>query len=241
MFDHLFSDIQFNDANHTYLHSGRRMNNVTDLVDKLQKPFDSLYWAARKAPELGITPEQVLAKWDEKRIKSQETGIAVHRYIQTVLTGQAASTDDPFLALNKRYYPHQYHFDQLWKELQPQNDVIRVEWVIGDPGLNLAGTADCLLFNQETESYHLFDWKTNEKFSLDNRSQKLLHPFADLDDCKFNVYSLQTSLYRLIIEQAAGVTLGDSYLVHLTGGGYQIYRALDLRDRCELWLPTITA
>lgn len=238
MFDHLFANIKFEESNHTYTANGQKLKNVTALVNKAKKPFEAEYWAKRKAAERGISPEQILKEWDDKRLASQELGTSIHRYIQQVLLGAYVPPADPFTALNKTI-PHLYHFDQLWAVMKPDNQVIKVEWVIGDENIGIAGMADLLLFNQQTCKYHLFDWKSNERFKLDNRFQTLLYPWQDLDECELNIYSLQTSIYRLIIERASGVTLGDSYIVHLTGGGYQVHRALDLRKRCERWLPTV--
>lgn len=130
-------------------------------------------------------------------------------------------------------------FETIWAKSRDslQLEVCQVEWVIGDVKLKIAGTADTLLYSQKTGQYHLWDWKTGSKFTDKNRFQALLHPFNDLDECELNTYSLQLSLYRLILARNTELELGDSYLVYLNPmGDYVLYKALNLSERLEQWL-----
>lgn len=237
--DTIFSQIVFSKDDHTYHLNGRRLNNVSALIKSVTPPFDAPAVATRVAAKRGTTPAEILAEWDQKRQAGLDLGNAVHEYIQQALaSGQAA--DDPFLALNHRP-PQCDQFDRLWAKLEPHNQVIKIEWIIGDAELGLAGTADCLLLNHKTGQFHLFDWKTNSKFRLDNPWQNLLPPFDDLNDCDWNKYSLQISLYRLIIERNLGLPMGHSYICHLRPDDHELHQALDLREECEKWLmETVT-
>jgi hypothetical protein len=59
-----FSKILFFKHNHTYHYDGRQLPSVTSLVNRLKPPFDSEYWAQRKAEERGIEKAAILAEWD---------------------------------------------------------------------------------------------------------------------------------------------------------------------------------
>lgn len=237
MFDNLFTNIEFNSKHHTYRLNGRRLANVSSLVSQVKPPFDADYWANRKAKERGCSPEEIKAEWDAKRQASLDLGNEVHKWIEQILTGVEFPAD-PYLRLNS--WPAQVdQFNHFWQKTKDFSEVVKLEWVVGDADLGVAGTADCLLLNRETGEYHLFDWKTNSKFRLDNRFQTMLYPFNDLDDCELNTSSLQLSLYRLIIEKNTNIEMGHAYIVHLTGTGYQVHQAVDLRKRAEQWLTDL--
>ena len=48
--------IHFEEESHTYTVNGR----------VLKSQFDADYWAAKKAPAMGMTPEEVKALWERK-------------------------------------------------------------------------------------------------------------------------------------------------------------------------------
>jgi hypothetical protein len=85
------------------------------------------------------------------------------------------------------------------------------------------------------------DWKTNKDFKDDThpkgRFKKLLHPFSDLYENSHNEYSIQLSLYRLILEDEIGIETDGGFLVHLGPGGVsKIYPMKDLRERLKIYL-----
>lgn len=231
-----FANIQFNKASHGYTLNGRRLTSVTKIISQLKPPFDADYWSQKKADERGVTKEVILQEWDAKRQASIERGDRVHDYIQKVLLGLMTTPVDPFLALNTDL-PEMRAFDTFWGHLAAKIKVRNTEFVIGDEELGLAGTTDALFYSLVTEYHHVWDWKTGEKFKIGNRFGSLLPPFDDLDDCEWIIYSLQTSLYRLIIERNTHIVTGDSYILHLDPQGtFTVHQALDLRERLLGWL-----
>lgn len=234
--DHpVFSQVQFNEKQHTYTFNGHKLTSVSKIVSQFRKPFDSEYWAQRKAGERGVSKETILKEWDDKREVSKQKGGKVHKYIERFLSGETTVTD-PFLALNDRL-PEIDAFHAAWGQIQSIiTTTSALECVIGDQELGIAGTFDLLLLSY-TDTYHTCDWKTTKKFSVDNRFQRLLPPFDDLDDCDLSYYSLQSSLYRLILQRNTDLSLGDGYMVHLASSGhYEIHKALDLTERLEQYL-----
>jgi hypothetical protein len=76
---------------------------------------------------------------------------------------------------------------------------------------------DQLFWNIKMKELQVWDWKTNKeiaKYSI--YKQRMLAPIAHMHDCEYNKYSLQTSLYKYIIEKNTGLKIGNCYLVHLT-------------------------
>lgn len=235
-----FSSIKFNKKHHTYTLNGRRLPSVTTLINQLKPPFDRDYWSQKKADERGVPVQTILDEWDAKRQAGQDRGNRIHQYIQRVLLGMAP-VDDPFLSLNDRL-PEMDGFDAFWSQIFDETTLHRTEWIIGESELNVAGTADALLFSHQTNRYHPWDWKTGDKFRTDNPFQKLLPPFDDLDDCELVTYSLQISIYRLILRRNTVLDLGDSYILHLSEAyptGYHVYKAIDFCDRAQAWLQSL--
>lgn len=232
----IFEDIQFNKQWHRYTYQGNKLTSVTQRLKDIQKPFDQDGIARRVAKKQNKTVDEVLAEWDAKGEDARNLGTAVHEHIEQVLIGKISTPgNDPFLNIN-RPIPEIKAFDLIWAELELNNTVEQVEWVIGDVELGLAGTVDLLTANTETGLHHIIDWKTG-KFDLTNRWEDLLPPFNHLDACKFHIYSLQQSLYRLIIERNTAILTGDSYLIHLRkDGNPAVHKAADFRKELYKWL-----
>lgn len=233
-----FTDIRFDADQHRYFIGDKELISVTKTIKQLQKPFDKEGMAARTAAKEGKSIQQVLAEWEAKGEKGRALGTLVHSHIQKTLLAipDEQTSFDTFLSLNT-LAPEITAFNRLWADLESKvaYSPLDIEFIVGDADLGVAGTVDSMLFGNDTGQRHIWDWKTG-KFELSNRWQKLLPPFDYLDDCQLNVYSLQVSLYRLIIESNTNLDLGDSYLVHLSPDGYQVHRALDLRAKLISWL-----
>lgn len=236
-----FSAIRFNAEEHRYFYGDQELTSVTKMVKTIQKPFDKQGVAAKTAAKEGKSVQQVLAEWEAKGEKGRALGTLVHDHIQRTLLNlpDNQTSFDAFLSLNT-LAPEITAFNRLWSELETKVGYgpSHIEFIVGDSDLGLAGTVDSMFCSNDTGQWHIWDWKTG-KFELSNRWQKLLPPFDYLDDCQFNVYSLQVSLYRLIIESNTGFDLGDSYLVHLGPEGHQIHRAIDLRAKILDWVLTV--
>lgn len=231
-----FQEIKFDKEKHRYYLGDQELISVTKWLKKFETPFDRDGVARRVAERDGMTVDEVLADWDQKRDASLERGIAVHRHIEQVLKGEIDPLETPadeFVTLN-RQLPEIGAFNALWYQLglQVTTRAEMIEWVIGDRELGLAGTVDSVLKSNQTGTYHIWDWKTG-KFDTYNKWDNFLTPFSNLDASKFNLYSLQVNLYRMILEQNTELKMGDSYLVHLSEGGFAVHKATDLRE--ALW------
>jgi hypothetical protein len=85
-----------------------------------------------------------------------------------------------------------------------------------------------------TQQLYVFDWKTNKAINSarDTIWRMMWGPFKDLADHEHNTYSLQISLYRMLLEEA-GLPTGGGAIVHLPPGraAAQVYKAIDYRSR----------
>lgn len=235
-------EISFDAASHTYAHipTGRALLSVTTALRMIKPPFDREGISLRMAAKTGRSQEEILAEWEANSISAMNKGQAVHAYAEDVLS----ELNTPVEEAGNRTILEMAAFKRAWGEMQNdlKAEVMANEMTVGCPELGVAGRVDRVarLTFGDKPTLHIFDWKTGKRFnSTNNFGERLLPPFHDLDNCELQIYSLQTSIYRLLIERTFG-KLGDAFLVHLANdGSYRFIRARDHRARCEQWLKSI--
>lgn len=234
------SEVVFNQASHTYECDGQPLISVTKVISELKPVFDKDTISKRCALRDGITQEEVLKAWEDASLLALAKGSATHAYIEDLFQGRVDKVTE---LCNET--PEIRAFKSAWSLLEKnfQAKIVKQELILGDPELGIAGTTDAIAKLWHPDPlFHVFDWKTGKKFDSSNRYEKLLPPFQDLDNCHLVVYSLQTSIYRLMLERKvkregkSGV-FGESYLVHLRPDGTSfLYRGRDYRERVLEWL-----
>ena len=126
------------------------------------------------------------------------------------------------------------HSLQLHK-LEPLKFEVRVfskRWKI-------AGMIDSLFLYRG--KIYILDWKTNKEFTDDKHQkgtyEKLLAPFQDFYKNHHNEYSIQLSMYSLILEEW-GFEVGGAYLVHIGPGDEEatLHQVVDMRENLKLFL-----
>lgn len=235
-----FDDIQFDPDDHRYSYGGAELASVTSVASRVKPPFDAEEAAHRVAAREGCTPHDVLREWEAKRLNALQLGTAIHEIIAEVLSGGD-------FEVSPDWRPELAAFHEWWNRERDHLDVLEVEWAIGSARLGIAGTLDLLAYDKRTGALHVYDFKTGREFTTGNRwGRTLLPPFAHLDDCHLHRYSLQVSLYNLILTlEAAHVLadpLGGGRIVYLGQGGVAAqHDAQDLVPTCFRWLRSETA
>ncbi|RJQ27302.1 hypothetical protein C4577_01670, partial [Candidatus Parcubacteria bacterium] len=187
-----FDSLQFDKLTHSYILNGKPLRPASGLISQLEKPVNWEDVAKKKAAKEGGDYKVLLRQWKEKGIKAAENGTLVHEYIEYMLSDKKGPIP---LSLGQPATPEMKAFDEFMATYPTLNPV-KVEWRVGDYHLGVGGTIDTLMYSDRTKLYHIFDWKTGENFSIDNKWQTLLPPFNDLEHCKWNVYSFQLSVYK---------------------------------------------
>lgn len=240
----LFEKAKYDQTQRSYVLNGKRLRSVSSIVSDLKPIFDKEAVSKKVALKEGKTQEEVLKSWEDKANIGRDKGEKLHNYITHKISNEE---DDLVAILEDKTLPMQA-FDKIWKKLQQQckAELVAQEFEVNDVEYGITGRLDALfkftIGNKET--FHLLDWKTG-KFRSENRYEKLLNPFSDLDNAELITYSIQISLYRLMLERAinrraddfSDFKIGDSYLVHLSDEGEaRIHKALDLRSKLHDWL-----
>ncbi len=214
--------LTFNKKKHTYKINGQKVPSVTQVIGRLKQPFDSKKHAVKVATVEGIKTKDVLAKWANRSKIALNKGTEVHRFIERRLKGKDSK--------HESYLAEMAAWDR-WRTEHPY-PLVLVEQPICDIGLKIAGTIDALFYN---EKYIPYDWKTGSMSY--NGYQNLKEPFQDLEECSLIIYSLQLSLYKLILQRTTDYEIGTPKIAHLTKNGeYKIYEAMDFSNRLKSWL-----
>ena len=255
-----FSDIQFFEKEHKYTLSGEpAKTSVSGAIKKYEKGFDSSGIAANVAKKNGKTVNEVLKEWDYKRDYSCHKGSEFHLFVENFLERRKISLDreafasfldnnnpveDHQEAMNKYYadmallISNFMNFYNWWKE---GYILLKSEFVMGDKESRLCGTLDNLSYNKKTKKLAIFDYKTNKEIKTINPwGEKMLTPFTHLYNCELTKYSLQISLYKLILERNTPFKVDEGYVVWVAGQkDYELIPTLDLADEAKYILENV--
>lgn len=185
------------------------------IVDKY---YDKWQENPGKKPEYyGKTKDEIKEMWVLNAQQRSQHGTDVHNaiedYIKHCLSEESIElfSDPETRAKALQGVKYWKIIDTLYKPklVLPEKRIYSLEH-------GIAGTIDLLLVDSNGEAM-LFDWKTNH--SIDNKGfmgQKAKYPISDLDDCNYEKYRLQLSLYAYILETEYDLPIKGLTLVHLT-------------------------
>jgi hypothetical protein len=200
------SILKFTAHDHKY-RSEDDMNwlSVTSLISNFKQPFDADKIAAKSAKSkkskwYGMTPEDIKAAWKAEALRATTLGTWYHNQREADICGLSdmerhGTTVPVFTPIEKegvKYSPNQ----KLTNGVYPEHMVYL-------KSAGICGQSD--LVEVINGVVHITDYKTNKEIKLEGYtnwegiSQKMSNPVAHLDDCHFNHYALQLSMYMFII------------------------------------------
>ena len=203
--------------------------SVTGFLGQFKKPFDSDMIAGMVAKKRGTAKKIILAEWKEISDIALKLGTNVHKWIEDYYNGL-----NPEMPTNEREVDRITKFLALYEEKLHKFTPVHQEFRIFSRKWGLAGTLDALF--KLNDSRYVGDWKTNKKFTTDadceGRKQKLLYPFDDMWDNSLNGYSIQLSLYRLILQEEAGYETQGGFLVWIGPNEKpEMHKIVDFRNQ----------
>ena len=196
--------IRFDAENHIYTCNSIVFKSVTTLVEECFEQFDMDYWARKKAPSMGMSPQAVKAMWEKKGEESRCLGTQMHEKIERYYLGLPNQSDDTYRLFEM--FTKQY-------QLKPY----RTEWAIYDEDSHVAGTLDFL--NYQNDEFTIFDWKRSNKIICNGQPEKrnrwgkhAFNPISHIHDTTYWHYALQVSIYRYILEKNYDIRVSASKL-----------------------------
>ena len=104
--------LHFDELEHLYTCNGKQLESVTTVVENCFKKFDADYWAAKKAPSMGMTPEELKAIWDRKGEEARNLGTMMHAKIERHYLGFSNETDETY-RLFEQFIEHHTRLQSL--------------------------------------------------------------------------------------------------------------------------------
>lgn len=197
--------------------------SVTTFVHTLFPEFDADE-AIRKARRgrnrhryMGRTDEDIKAEWDLNRDTASSEGTAMHENIEFFYNNLPHHTD------TKEFLMFKVYNDRIIErgKLMPW----RTEMMVYDEMMKLVGSIDMIYtFKDEQQRYThngklrvvVADWKRSKEIRRSNAFQKGSTPLTqNMDDCNYQHYRLQLSIYRLILERKYNISVVKTYLLIL--------------------------
>jgi ATP-dependent exoDNAse (exonuclease V) beta subunit len=224
----------FDPVKHKYTYNGEEFISVTKFIQRFHKPFESDYWSKKKADEAGVPQDWILNEWKKLNDYANDVGTQTHNWIEDYFNGIWKPLPDNLDVIN-RINKFNIIFAKQLHKLEPLKFELRVfskKWKI-------AGMIDSLFIYKG--KIFIIDWKTNKDFTTDDHKkgkwEKLLYPFDEHWKNHLSEYSIQLSLYALILEEW-GFEIGGAYLVHIGPGDEEakMYKVKDMRENLKLYL-----
>lgn len=208
----------FTEEGHTYEEGERKFTSVSQILKLLEKPKNWKAIAKKYATKVGKTVTEVEAEWKEKKDKSIVRGKEYHTSKQSKLNAAG------FIQRKNQHCTIKFYLPTGGRIYQPdfrlEDNTIYTEFMVWDEESGICGTADeveCI-----SQTIHINDHKTNEEivrqgFYIPSKGrEKLLAPVAHLDDCNWNKYCLQLSLYMYMVwKHNKHLKVGDLTLNHV--------------------------
>jgi len=208
---------------------------VKEPFNAVQKSQECVAKMVKEAQDNGlpiptITPEELQLQWAKTNLIARAKGSAVHKYIETTLANKVQRypkdivdnefakefaknpslkfDGDPVLPLYKKIVPM---VNQFIADIRGKMYPVRSELVIGSSKYNVCGMIDQIFYNNKSQAFEIWDWKTNTKFDTTSKFH-LEAPCEHLEACKLVEYSLQLHCYKRIFEDETGIEIKNCYL-----------------------------
>lgn len=191
--------------------------------------------------ELNPSVDDIKEEWAISAISGQTLGTFLHNRMEYNILRKDIEQDVPAFVFNlKSYMAIKYlknrnilkeMADNFYTEFISKYTPITTEFVIGDEDLKIAGTFDLLALNNETNEIELWDYKTDKEIKFHSEYNKKLNVF-NIDDCEFNKYSLQLSIYKYLLEKNTNLKISTCKIAHFSylKESVEVIEILDLSD-----------
>jgi hypothetical protein len=168
--------------------------SATAHIDIFFPAFDADAIAEKTSERRGIPAEALKLQWEKMGRDAARRGDIVHRFADRYLQGKIN------LSSGRKLSRILQQTKNVCDLLLSRYEYLESEKLIFSAELMLAGTVDLLMKNRRSEVL-ILDWKTAKAIKFVNPWQSGFSPISHLEDCNYNHYALQLSLYQYIMEQ----------------------------------------
>jgi hypothetical protein len=218
--------IVFNAKDHSYKSndgSDIKWTSVTTLVSHFKKPFDADKVAkkvtkSKRSKWYGIDPKDIINIWNAESQRAVTLGTFYHNQRESDLCSLAS-------------IEREGHTVPVFKPLDTAEGIklapdqrlepgVYPEHMVYLKSLGICGQSD--LVEVINGRVNIVDYKTNKEIKTESYkdwegvSEKMLSPVSTLDDCNFNHYCLQLSIYMyMILKHNPKLQPGKMFIHHV--------------------------
>lgn len=246
-----FKDLIFYEEGHKYFLNGIPVQASVSGVGHrfIRDPFNEQLQATRYAQKNGMTAEYWIQQWKQNSFRATTLGTKTHAFGESLGYIKSGHPEliNPIVSAqyDTRYgylapiHPKEEAVQKFFSELPVNYHLVLNETKVysgknPNPRKNLkeliCGTFDMLYYCDNPEGFVILDYKTNAKlYNEYNRShhKTLLPPFDNMIEEDVSLYTIQLSLYSLMLEDI-GIPVIDRKLVWLRDGEYEIIPVPDV-------------
>lgn len=194
-------NVFYDTNNHIHYLNNLALQSVNIFVDHCFPEYNLREMATKMATQKGQRIATFMAMLERKSNECRDSGTELHRKIESFYQHKFVVEDDTF---------------RLFKIFANQISLnpYRTEWNIYDKDLGLAGTIDFIDYSND--KFTMYAWSISGRLIENGMAvmknkyeQKALPPISHLDDCTYNRYALQLSLYKYILEKNYGIEVSE--------------------------------
>lgn len=209
------AQVTYRDNDHTYWCRGLRYLSATQVLDLFKNKFETEAKAKACEEKYGASAEVWKERWNETRDTSLDRGNTIHALQEeiTLSRGIEVHHGKTFPVPNPERYPEQTPLIHL-------PDGVYTERLLFHHGYGIAGRTDRVAIetNIKARLAYVDDYKSNRivrmhAYGWPDRPEMMKHPISHLEDCSYNHFALQTSLYLLMLEYM-GFTAAEARIIH---------------------------
>lgn len=219
--------ITFNAKDHSYNSintEGIDWISVTTLVSHFKKPFDAKKVAEKvsknkKSKWYGILPNEIQNIWNAESTRALTLGTYYHNQRESDLCELSSIERDGVIIPIFSPLPEKEGIK--YAPLQKLEIGVYPEHMVYLKSVGICGQSD--LVEVVNSKVNIIDYKTNKEIKTEaftnweGVSEKMLDPISHLDDCNFNHYALQLSIYMyIILKHNPKLKPGRIFIHHIT-------------------------
>ena len=259
-----FADLQFFEEGHKYLLHGKSLCSVSGIGHRyIRFPFDEAKQAARYAERHGETAEYWIQQWRQNSFRATTLGTKTHEFGESLGYLRAGHPELIRPSVRNQYMEQYNYLAPIHPKEEAivrfMNDMPRSMHLVLNEAMvysgknpvaernlkeQICGTFDMLYYydgegDSSKAGFVILDYKTNASLESEyNRrfGRTLLPPFSNMIEEDLSLYTIQLSLYALML-QDIGLPVIDRRIVWLNADGeYQIISVPDISETLRLEL-----
>lgn len=213
--------MKFNEDKHTYFNDDEEQYlSATAFLKRFYTPFDREKRAKAYAKKHKRKVGEVLAEWDKIGKDAIDKGTFYHKMKEEELNNSENILIDE--DNHKVFKPTWENGVKIHKSQKLETGVYP-ELIVWSDKYKIAGQADQVEITKKG-FINIKDYKTSREIPKesykrwDGTKTMMKFPLNNLEDCKFNQYSLQINLYAYFIKQQnRGLKIGKLEIEHVVG------------------------